>query len=192
MEAALGFSVHTGWAALVAVAGRAVVDRRRVELLPDRERFVYHAARELARPAAERSIRAAEARSLAAARAAIEQTRATLAAGGRELVACGIVVGNRPAAAALEEVLASHALIHAAEGELARQAIRAASARLGLRVAEIGPRDLEPRAAAALGIPAAEVAPRLAGIGRAAGRPWAKDQKDACLAALIALAAGSW
>ncbi len=58
--AALGFSVHTGWAALVALSGPAdapqVVDRRRIELIdgPDADaaRFLYHLASELDLPAA--------------------------------------------------------------------------------------------------------------------------------------------
>jgi hypothetical protein len=110
-----------------------------------------------------------------------------LASRGREVVAAGIVVGNRPPAASLDAILRSHSLIHAAEGELFRGAIRGASEALGIRVTEVRAGDLHPRAAEALGISAGRVPEHLSRIGRAAGRPWAKDQKDSCLAALIAL-----
>jgi hypothetical protein len=42
------------------------------------------------------------------------------------------------------------------------------------------------RAAAALRLSEGALATELARIGRAAGRPWSKDHRQACLAALIA------
>jgi hypothetical protein len=54
---------------------------------------------------------------------------------------------------------------------------------------EVHAKELSARAAATLGIPAGQVSRQLAAIGRAAGRPWAKDHKESCLAGLIALRA---
>jgi hypothetical protein len=85
--------------------------------------------------------------------------------------------------------LKSHSLIHTAEGELFRVAIKSASQQLKIPVTEIRARDLESQAAQALGISAAKVPDRIAAIGRAAGRPWSKDQKTSLLAALVAAAA---
>src|SRR2546430_16489842 len=61
-RAALGFSVHTGWAAMVAVSSgpdgsTVILDRQRLVLMgndPHRPRFVYHAAQKLDPGAAER------------------------------------------------------------------------------------------------------------------------------------------
>lgn len=198
-RAALGFSIHTGWAVLVAVSAEspgsvAVLDRRRVVMIPGsdpgRPPFVYHAARELARDAAEQLVHDAAEQSLAGAKAALRTAIEELASRGHEVAASGIVTGNPPPATSLDVVLRSHSFIHAAEGLLFRETIRRASEALGLVVVEIAARELGARAAAALGIAAGQVPGRLAVIGRAAARPWAKDHKDACLAALVALLAG--
>jgi len=72
---------------------------------------------------------------------------------------------------------------------LGLRAIKSASERLKIRVTEVRARDLEPRAAKTLGISVAKVKDRLDAIGRAAGRPWSKDQKTSLLAALVAASA---
>jgi hypothetical protein len=89
----------------------------------------------------------------------------------------------------LRDVLASHALIHAAEGELFREVLREASRRCGLGVLEVKERDLEDLAAQALQGGAAEWRRRLAEWGKALGPPWTQDQKRAALGAWLALAA---
>jgi len=166
---ALGFSVHTGWAAMVAVTRNAVVDRRRIVMNPDPSRFAYHAARDLSLRAAERHVaKAAElarGNATAALRAAVEEIGAVASA--------GILVSGRPLAASLETTLASHSLVHAAEGAMYREALRAACRTLGIRVADVLRRDLAG-------------APRIA---RPDGPPWGKDQRDACAAARLALEA---
>jgi hypothetical protein len=194
-RAALGWSVHTGWAVLVAVSGTgasaAVVDRRRIEMMPHRDvklpRFVFHAAQKMAPAAAERFVREANQLSSTNARAAIQAAAGELRAGGYEIAASGIVVGNKRLEAPLAAILESHALIHTAEGQLFRDAIRRACDSLKLPVTEIGGKELEARAAKVLHLSAAALAERLARIGSAAGRPWSKDHRQACLAALIAL-----
>lgn len=197
VRATLGFSVHTGWAAMIAVAGAPrspiVLDRRRVEMMgndPDNPRFVYHyAAKSLALPAAERFVRKAIEQSRDNAVAALEAALAALGKENYDVVASGVIVGNKPLQSALADILKSHSLIHTAEGELFRLAIKSASERLKIPVTEIRVRDLEPQAAKVLGISAAKINERLDAIGRAAGRPWSKDQKMSLLAALVAAAA---
>jgi hypothetical protein len=195
---ALGFAVHTGWAAMVAVApgpksSVEVLDRRRLEMLagsdPETPRFVYHAARELRLDAAERLIREFADLSLARAKTALRAAVEELVAKGYEVVASSIIVGGRPLPPSVDTILKSHTMIHAAEGELFRGAIRGASESLEIPVTEVRARDLPSRAAATLRIAVEDVEKHLNGIGRAAGRPWAKDHKDACLAATIALLA---
>ena len=191
----LGFSVHTGWAAMIAVAGGAaaprVVDRRRVEMIaghdPEAPPFVYHAARALDLPRAERFIRDAAAEARAAAAAAIGEAIAALAEW--DVVAAGLVVGPAPRTSpSLAAILANHAAIHTAEGALYRAAVAGACVARKLAVREVPARELAARAAVLLDVAPAAVAARLDEIGRAAGRPWAKDQKDAFVAALAAAA----
>ena len=107
---------------------------------------------------------------------------------GLEPAACGLPRGGRAAPLALEAILASHSLVHAAEGALYRDAVRAAAAEAGMAVAEIPLKELAARASSALGVAARDMVPLLARTGKAAGSPWAKDQKDAYLAACVALA----
>jgi hypothetical protein len=193
-RAALGFCVHTGWAAMISIAGPVVspmiLERRRVEMIagsdPESPPFVYHAARKLPLRGAERFIREAAELSLSKALAALEVAVAELGKRHYEVVASGIIVGDRPLQATLETILKSHSLIHAAEGELFRVAVKRASQALRVPVCEIRARDLRSRAAELLGMSPSEVPQRLASIGRSAGRPWAKDQKDSLLAALLA------
>jgi hypothetical protein len=185
-QARLGFSVHTGWAALVAVDDQErVVARRRLDMIddgdPERPRFVFHAARKLTLGEAECLVREAEAR---AQQNAFETLR--LFAAEHAVGAAAILVGDRPLSATFEKILASHSLIHSAEGALYRRAIKLACEALEVRVVEIRARDLASAAAERLSVTPAKLARRLEDVGRAAGRPWAKDQKDAYLAALIA------
>ncbi len=195
-RAALGFSVHTGWAALVAVSLKGsseitLLDRRRIEMIPatdrERPRFVYHAARELSLGEAGARVQEASARARRNASKAIEAAVDQLQSGGHELVA-GVIVGAKAQPAVpLEAILRNHSLLHSAEGALFRGAVRAASEALGLPVTEVASKELVARAARRLGISDSRLGELLAHTGREAGPPWSKDQKDACLAALIVL-----
>jgi hypothetical protein len=196
-QATLGFSVHTGWAAMIAVAGTpaspVILDRLLVEMIPDSDRdpprFVYHAAQELSLGAAERYVRMATEKSRANALAVLKAAVTELKKRGHEVVATGIIVSGRPLSADLAAILKSHPLLHTAEGELFRGAIKSASEKLKIPVTEIPARDLPARAARVLKVPAAALPGRLAEVGRAAGRPWSKDQKDSFLVALLAASA---
>src|SRR5262245_26211423 len=98
-RAALGFSTHTGWAAMVAVAGNAaapeILARGRLEMMGDdraRPRFVYHVARELTLQTAERIVREAKELSVSKATSAIEALIADLRKRDYDVVASGIIV----------------------------------------------------------------------------------------------------
>lgn len=175
-RATLGFSVHTGWAAMVALTDDdEVVDRRRVEMFPGPYRFVYHAAQDLDLAVAKKQIAKDTKTSDANAKAALRDAVEALRARGFAIRAAGIVVGNQPLTASIEEILASHPLLHTAEGAMYRESIRQACQALEIAVTAIPARELKP-------------SKKLDAIGKAAGRPWAKDQRDACLAAMIARA----
>ncbi len=63
-----------------------------------------------------------------------------------------------------------------------------ASEACGIPAAFVRARDLPGQVAGAAGLPEKRVVSRLAEIGKASGRPWARDQKEAALAAWFALA----
>lgn len=118
---ALGFSAHTGWAAVVGISGPpdapAIVAKSRVELATTFETgAVFHAAQKLRLDEAEVLVRA-----------------------------------------------------------------------IGAIAADLRGRELEARAA---GLTETRVASILADVGKASGKPWTKDEKEAALAAWLALAGG--
>ncbi|HEY3095244.1 MAG TPA: hypothetical protein VGK05_00245 [Acidimicrobiia bacterium] len=196
-RAAVGFREHTGWASMVAVggSGRAphVLARSRFELCKESlPRAVYHAARDLDLPGARRLVRKVE---VAARRAADWQLRRTveeLAAGGYDVAAAGIAGGPRRVGSDLAEILASHPLVHAAEGQLYREALAVAAEHRGLAVTRFLQQEIYEEAAEQVGLSEESMRAQLTGLGRALGSPWQKDQKEAAAAAWLALARSSW
>ena len=192
-RAAVGFRAHSGWAALVAVAGPLcspiVIDRRRIELVePGIPKQPYHAAEKLGLKEAEKLVRRCTdtARILArqALRAVVDEMREKCR---HDVVACGLLLGSGRPLTTLAATLASHALIHTAEGELFRDALRDASQHCGLPVTGVKERDLFTCAAAKLRVPAHELLRRVTEMGRTIGPPWAEDQKHAALVGWLAL-----
>jgi hypothetical protein len=194
-EAALGFRAHSGWAALVAVAGPAAeptaVLRRRVELVRGSPRQPFHAAEGLAFAAAEDLVRRATDEATGLAEQAVRDAVADLRAAERQPRAAGLLLAAGRPLPGLREILASHALIHAAEGELFRDVLRRASRSCGLALVEAGDREIEERASRSLRRSAAEIRGRLAEWGKALGSPWTQDEKRAALVAWLALSGAS-
>ena len=95
-------------------------------------------------------------------------------------------------AASLEAILASHALIHTADGDHFRNAIAAAAERCGLPATRVRAREprgrKRPARRAARRQALAEV---LRKLGREVGPPWTADQKSAALLAWLVLATRS-
>ncbi len=194
VRAAIGLRAHSGWAAMIAVAGTGqsvtVIDRRRIELIsPGIPAQPYHAAEPLELPQAEQLVHRSieEARRLAAH--ALRAITGDLVTQDHQIIACGILRSSARPAPALASILASHALIHGAEGDLFRDAIAHAAAGFGLVIRSIREREVFQEAEAATGIRLEELQRRLAEMGRSMGPPWRQDEKLAALAAWIALAA---
>ena len=192
MKVALGFHAHSGWASLVVVGRRGseivIASRRRVELVDDVcDKQPYHAAEHLAPQEA----RDAVARSIANAQAiAIREFRAAIAheqARNNAVAACAVLVGSPMPAWTVDEILAVHFRMHTAEGVLFRDVLIRASRHCGIPSVEIPAKTLLSHAAKVLATPAARLKTQVAALGKAAGPPWGKDQKDAALAALVAL-----
>jgi hypothetical protein len=194
-QAALGFRAHTGWAAMVAATGPAssptILRRGRVEMMPGSDpeapRFVYHAAAKLPLPSAERLVRESGERARMRAKEAVEAAVRDLRERGYQIVASGVIIGNRPLTSPLETVLGAHNLIHAAEGELFRQAIIGGSEACKVPVTCVRARELYQRGAKDFRVSEELLRERLAEAGRGAGKPWAQDQKESLLVALVAL-----
>ena len=195
-RAALGFRAHSGWAAAVAISGPPgapeVVDRRRIEIAdaedPDAKQ-PYHAAEGLDIEEAERLVRRCTQTSQRMARAAIGTMLSELRAAGHGVVGCGLLLGSGRAIPDLAGILASHALIHTAEGQMFRDILAEAGRHHSLSVIDVRERELLACCTADLGLPADRLTRRLAEMGRALGPPWRQDEKFATLAAWLALTA---
>lgn len=195
MRVAFGVKAHSGWAALVAVAERGaaleIAERRRLELVDAQDtawaKQPYHAAEGLDAADAEDVVARAVASAHARAEQALAAALAARRAAGDEVVGCGVLIGAGMPGWSVAEILAVHMRMHKAEGELFRSALAAAAPRVGLALCEVREKGLEAEAEAALALAAPALRRRLAEAGRRAGPPWARDQKDAALAAWIAL-----
>jgi hypothetical protein len=194
-SAAIGVSVHSGWGAVVAITGwhlaEEVLDRRRLVIIDPKVTGAaqpYHYVEEMETHAAERHLSGCAANSTRLALEALTRVSAELRDQGFTLMAAAILLNSARPLPDLEEILASHALIHTAEGEFFRQAFRSGFERLKIPVTGIRIRDLDDCALKAFGKAAPEVHKRIDGMGRSLGAPWTKDEKTAALAAAIVLA----
>ena len=192
-SAALGFSVHTGRAVVVAVAGppdaAEILAKARIDVATTfDDGAVFHVGQQLPLEAARVLAHDAEVRFSELARSELAAFTGRLDA---RLVAAGMVAAEPKPLPPLEAILKSHALVHAAEGELYRRVFATAAAALGVEPQRVPADALARQTGAALGLPPSKLAARLATMGKASGKPWAADQKQAALVAWLALATAS-
>jgi hypothetical protein len=195
--AALGCRAHTGWAALVVVAGGVarpeVVLRDRVELADPAGQVmknVYQASRALKPAEAAVLVGAAERIAAERAAAALQQSVRDAADEGAVVRSCAVVVGAF-SGARLESILASHVLAHAAEGRLYQGALLQGAESRGLDAIAVPKSSIWEEGESALGVAQDELRQWIDRLRREIGPPWAEDQKLAALAAWIALARSS-
>ena len=173
---AVGIRAHSGWAALAVVGGTLcaplILERRRVTLVPSKDdEFTqpYHVAAKVggrARELIERAENEAQRLATAGLRGLARDVEPYA------LVACAILASKARIPSDLESILQSHALIHAAEGNLFRDALARAARTCGLDVATFVEKDIEER---------------LSDVNAVPGPPWSRDEKLASLAGLLAL-----
>lgn len=195
MKVAFGIKAHSGWAALVVLGTRSgelqVVDRCRIELVEKDEaswaKQPYHAAERL---------NAADARDLVgrgletARRIAVREMRTAIkraGEAGHEVAACAVLVVDPMPDWTVDEILAVHFRMHKAEGVLFRDALTRAARACGLRLLRVPEKQLNEHAERALATSMNTLRKTIASLGKSVGPPWGKDQKDAALAAMIAL-----
>jgi hypothetical protein len=197
-DAALGCRAHTGWAALVVVAGGfarpEVLLRGRAELGDPAGRVrrnVYQAARGLKPAEAAALVEAAKRIAAERAAAALVRTVREAKDKGAVVRSSAVVVGTFSRGVPLESILASHALAHAAEGRLYQDALLQSAESHGLDTVAIPKRSIWEQGESALGVAEDELRDWIGELRREVGPPWAQDQKLAALAAWIALARSS-
>ena len=197
-QAALGFRVHSGWAAVVAVCldrGLPVVlARQRVHLVETftyEFRQPYHTAEKMPPGQAREFISRMQAEARRLAYRAVQELESRTQEQGVKLTRCGLLLASGRPLPVLEKILASHALIHTADGELFREALLRASARRRLRDFTIKEKELLDRAGQVFRAKPNELMRRVTELGRPFGAPWSQDEKFATLAAWLALAAPS-
>jgi hypothetical protein len=191
----LGFAPHSGWAAVVMLGGTRdaprVLTRERLEMTDaslEGSKQPYHALEGLPLPEARRRLALLEASAAALAADGLHSLIARARSEGAEARAAGILDSAGHGGSSLEAILASHALIHSADGQHFRAALAQGCQALGLSVSRVPQRELTGRAAAALEKTPDQLGTAVASLGRGLGAPWGADQKAAALLAWLLLA----
>lgn len=176
---ALGVRAHSGWAAYVVLGGDPpeIVARGRMALCESADtKMLHHAAEPMPLARAETFI--AECRKVSAKLADKALKEIGPVAG-----CCILAASGRPLPD-LKGILASHAAIHAAEGEFYRDAVADACARAGIAVKRVRERDIADEAQHLSGWQQ-----RIVAFGKQVGPPWTQDEKLSALGAWLVLAA---
>jgi hypothetical protein len=197
-QATIGFRVHSGWAAAVAVClekgAPVVLVKQRVHLVDTftyEFRQPYHTAERMPPAQAREFIARMQAEARRLAYCAVGELASRTQEQGVKLTRCGLLLASGRPLPELEKILASHALIHTADGELFREALLHASGRCGLQEFTFKDKELLDRAAQAFRAKPKDLIRRVTELGCSLGAPWSQDEKFATLTAWLALAAKS-
>jgi hypothetical protein len=194
--AALGFRVHSGWTSLIALT---LEDNQPIVLARQRPHLVatfsytfrqpYHTAEKMelaeARAFLDRQRREAHNLALEVLRGAQNEA----AQQGYKLTRAALLLASGRPLPELPKILASHSIIHTADGEFFREALLHACARSNLAITKIKDRELLAAASATLRKNPATLSGFVTDLGKPLGSPWTQDEKFATLAAWLALAA---
>jgi hypothetical protein len=190
-DAAFGIRVHSGWGVVVCISGNSaspeVVDRRRIVIIEPAMKGAkqpYHFAESLSLQEAERHLQKCAAVSQRLAIQAIRDMLERVTARHYRVVGCAMLLASGRALPSLQTILASHALIHTAEGEFFRNVVREACEECRIPVVGIRERELDEHADAVFG-KAPRVREQINNLGKTVGSPWTQDEQRAALAGLI-------
>jgi hypothetical protein len=193
--AALGFRVHSGWTSLIALALEKnqpiILARQRPHLVATFSytfRQPYHTAEKMNLAEARTFLdqQRDEARVLAASALRAAQTEA--AQQGYKLTRAALLLASGRPLPELPKILASHSIIHTADGEFFREALLHACGQCDLALTTFKERELLATASSSLRIKPAALTRFVANLGKPLGSPWTQDEKFATLAAWLTLA----
>jgi len=108
---------------------------------------------------------------------------------GVRIQACGVLLSSGRPLGALQAILASHAMIHTAEGEFFRNAVIDACKFHQLQVVTVRERELLNHCQKELALSQAALDKHISALGREVGPPWRQDEKLATLVAWLTLTA---
>jgi hypothetical protein len=181
-SATVGVAGHAGWAVLVTVAGAALVDRRRAELVGDDLPSLphHHACQALPMPKAVELVARVRA---SAERHALEALDALARDVSHDLVAIALrACPSLPDT--VEERITNYRAQNVADTVMYRHALAKAATQRGWRVSWYEPKRVFAEAASALRRETIE--DLLEKTGAALGPPWRKDHRMAMAAAIAA------
>jgi hypothetical protein len=194
--AALGFRVHSGWTSLIALALEKnqpiILIRQRPHLVATFSytfRQPYHTAEKMNLDEAKTFLdqQRREARQLALV--AIRSAQTEAAQQGYKLTRAALLLASGRSLPELPKILASHSIIHTADGEFFREALLHACAQCDLALTTVKERELLATASSALRKKPAALTTFITALGKPLGSPWTQDEKFAALGAWLALAA---
>ena len=193
-QAAVGFRVHSGWAAVVVVwlekGAPVVLERNRAHLVKTFSytfRQPYHTAEKMPLAEARRFVAQVQTEARQLAQRVIHGMQSDLERAEIKLTRGNLLLASGRPLPDFEKILASHALIHTADGELFREALSYAVKRCGIEMVGIKERELLERARQTLRVQPAALLRRVTELGKPFGSPWSQDEKFATLAAWLAL-----
>jgi hypothetical protein len=193
-KAAVGFRVHSGWSAIVAVSLEKnvplVLRRQRAHLVETFSytfRQPYHTGEKMEYAAAAEFISRVRAEAERLAYQALHTIQVELEEQGYRLDRAALLLASGRPLPDLGKILQSHALIHTADGELFREALRSASTRCGLQLTCTKDREVVEHCAQAFSLRPPAVIKRATELGQGFGAPWSQDEKFATLAAWLAI-----
>ena len=191
MRVAIGLKARTGRAVLVALGGDLhepqLIERSQFRTLPEGAGATYHEAEGLDPEGARESVRRSIESAQRLATNGIRDAARRLVKAGHEVAGCAVLAGTGMPEWSTEEILAVHVRMHKAEGELFRDVLVAGTRACNLELTTLRDKAAVEDATKMLGLTRARLDAHLVRLGKSAGPPWGKDQKEAAAAALVAL-----
>jgi hypothetical protein len=192
--AAIGFRVHSGWTSLIVVALKnnqpIVLVRQRPHLVATFSysfRQPYHTAEKMTLDEAKMFLEQQRNESRTLALAAVRSAQSEAAQQGYSLTRGALLLASGRSLPELPKILASHSIIHTADGEFFRESLLHACTRANLPVTKIKDRELLATASKSLRRNPAALVRFINTLGKPLGSPWTADEKFATLAAWLAL-----
>jgi hypothetical protein len=191
MRVALGLKARTGRAILVIVGLEGTefqfIERADLKLLPDGAFAPYHAVEGLKPEDARKSLKSSLAAAHRLAEDAIRDAVQRITNAGHEVRECGVLVGSGIPDWTTDEILAAHVRMHKAEGELFRNVLVEGAAAMKLKVTTLPQKSPFDAAVTTLGITRTRLDALITALGKQAAPPWGQHQKEAAVAAIVAL-----